>query len=379
MALPPSTANWHWKNKNITKWGEEWMKRELTTISVSGDRGEVVSVSSVNEVDGDVELGQRKSKLITIFDIRITLSWVGTTSDGTEVKGSLTIPEISHEIICDKLSDFVYEWSLSTSSAGADSVFALAKKSLCAALETKLATFPSAIIDTHGKDLTVSAQPSRTGTPTPSTPADKPAASVARSALSQAIRSETDEKVNTTTVTASAIFQASADDLFALLTDEKKIPSWTRAPAVSAAKPDTEYSLFGGGVKGKYHSLEQGKKIVQSWNLNSPTWPTGHYATLTTSLDQSSDSTKVTWSLDGVPLGMEDEIERNIKGYYIHGFKSIGYVELYHADTSFRTSIIPDKLPPSSPRSSYLPAVLIGTLVLAAAFSIPYLSGSSSK
>lgn len=63
----------------------------------------------------------------------------------------------------------------------------------------------------------------------------------------------------------------------------------------------------------------------------------------------------------------------------IHGFKSIGYVELYHADTSFRTSIIPDKIPPSSPRSSYLPAVLIGTLVLAAAFSIPYLSGSSSK
>jgi activator of HSP90 ATPase len=62
MALPPSTANWHWKNKNITQWGEEWMKRELSTISVSGDRGEVVSVSSVNEVDGDVELGQRKSK-----------------------------------------------------------------------------------------------------------------------------------------------------------------------------------------------------------------------------------------------------------------------------------------------------------------------------
>jgi activator of HSP90 ATPase len=192
----------------------------------------------------------------------------------------------------------------------------LAKKSLSAALEAKLATFPQAIIDTHGKDLTVSNQPSRTGTPTPSAQADnKPAASVARSALSQPIRSGTREKVNTTTVTASAILQASADDLFSLLTDESRIPSWTRAPAVSAAKPDTEYSLFGGGVKGKYQSLEQGKKIVQSWNLNSPTWPTGHYGILTTSLDQSTDSTTVTWSLSGVPLGMEDEIERNIKGY----------------------------------------------------------------
>lgn len=33
------------------------------TISVTGDKeGEVVAVSSVTEVDGDVELGQRKSK-----------------------------------------------------------------------------------------------------------------------------------------------------------------------------------------------------------------------------------------------------------------------------------------------------------------------------
>jgi activator of HSP90 ATPase len=191
----------------------------------------------------------------------------------------------------------------------------LAKRSLCTALEAKLATFPQAIIDTHGKDLTVSNEPSRTGTPIPAAQADKPAASVARSALSQPIRSGTSEKVNTTTVKASAIFQASADDLFSLLTDESRIPSWTRAPAVSAAKPETEYSLFGGGVKGKYQSLEQGKKIVQSWNLNSPTWPAGHYAVLTTSLDQSTDSTTVTWSLSGVPLGMEDEIERNIKGY----------------------------------------------------------------
>lgn len=63
MALPPSTANWHWKNKNITQWGKEWFERELTTLSVTGDNEkEVVSVSKVTDVDGDIELGQRKSK-----------------------------------------------------------------------------------------------------------------------------------------------------------------------------------------------------------------------------------------------------------------------------------------------------------------------------
>ena len=61
MALPPSTANWHWKNKNITKWAKSWFERELTTIVIEeGDQ--TVSISEVTEVDGDVELGQRKSK-----------------------------------------------------------------------------------------------------------------------------------------------------------------------------------------------------------------------------------------------------------------------------------------------------------------------------
>jgi activator of HSP90 ATPase len=42
---------------------------------------------------------------------------------------------------------------------------------------------------------------------------------------------------------------------------------------------------------------------------------TGHAATLTTALEQSSDSTKVTFTLDGVPTGMEDETRRNLEGY----------------------------------------------------------------
>jgi activator of HSP90 ATPase len=68
MALPPSTANWHWKNKNVTGWGQEWFERELTTISIQGDKeGEVISISEVTEVDGDIELGQRKSKYVNVF------------------------------------------------------------------------------------------------------------------------------------------------------------------------------------------------------------------------------------------------------------------------------------------------------------------------
>jgi len=64
MALPSSTANWHWKNKNITDWSRRWMDNELTSVSVTAEKGGIVSISAVTEMDGDVELGQRKSKYV---------------------------------------------------------------------------------------------------------------------------------------------------------------------------------------------------------------------------------------------------------------------------------------------------------------------------
>ncbi|PFH51683.1 hypothetical protein AMATHDRAFT_58444 [Amanita thiersii Skay4041] len=330
MAMPSSTANWHWKNKNVTPWAKEWFERELVTITVKGDRDAgVVSVSSVTDVEGDVELGQRKSKLITIYDTKISLKWTGTASDGTEVHGSLTIPEVSHEVTLDGLSDYTYNWTLSTTSSPAvDALFKVAKSHLPAALESKFAEFPKAIIDIHGKDLTVSAEPSRSATPAQgasSTSSTSNAFKASTVAMGNSRPMERkDVNLNTTNVTVEANFQASADDLYSLLTDERRIPAWTRAPAKSIPEPGAEYSLFGGGVSGVYVSLTPSKEIVQTWGLKSPTWPAGHTGTLTTTFEQSTDSTKVTFSLNGVPVGMQDEIKRNIEGYYIHGFKSIG-------------------------------------------------------
>jgi activator of HSP90 ATPase len=112
-------------------------------------------------------------------------------------------------------------------------LFTLARTRLPTALEAKLAAFPSAIVDTHGKDLTISADPSRTGTPAPSgaASAPAPAASTASTAAAPKPKATEKPKVNSTTIVVEADFRASADDLFSLLTDEKRIPAWTRAPA----------------------------------------------------------------------------------------------------------------------------------------------------
>ncbi|KAF8517572.1 activator of Hsp90 ATPase [Hysterangium stoloniferum] len=320
MALPSSTANWHWKTKHVTPWARAWFEQELSTLTVKGDGDTVVTVEKVTEVDGDVELGQRKSKLITIYDCRIEAKWSGTASDGTEVSGTLTIPEVSHENTVDGLSDYVFNWTLTTPSSGpVNALYDLATTRLRTAIETKLAEFPAALIDTHGKDITVSGDPSRAGTPSiPNGQASGTTAAAAATADARAPAEKAPPRaqpLNTETVTVDASFQAAADDLFSLLTDEKRIPMWSRAPAQSKAAVGTEYSLFGGGVKGTYTGLTPGKEIVQTWALSSPSWPAGHVATLTTTLEQSSDSTKLVLSLAGVPKGMEDEIHRNLEGY----------------------------------------------------------------
>ncbi|KAK7455114.1 Co-chaperone, variant 2 [Stygiomarasmius scandens] len=393
MALPSSTANWHWKNKNVTKWGQEWFDRELKNLTVKGDsEDESLTITSVTEVDGDIELGQRKSKLITIYDCKVSLQWEGKAKDGSEVKGRLEIPEVSHEVTVDKLSDYSYNWIITSSSTpAAQALVAMAKVRGPPVLEAVFDRFPVALIETHGKDLTVSADPSRSGTPAP--PANANAASTTtpvasgstQSASASVKKDESKAKAgNTTKVTVEASFMAAADDLFGLLTDEKRIPMWTRANAKSEAKSGTEYSLFGGGVTGKYVSLEPPTKIIQTWALQSPTWPSGHSGTLTTTLDQSSDSTKVTLTLEGVPLGQEDEIRRNIEGYYIHGLKSIGYVQLFPSPPSYssvsstrNTKKVKKSVSSkedSSSTSTYLTVGLITCLVLVAAFAIPYLS-----
>jgi hypothetical protein len=52
----------------------------------------------------------------------------------------------------------------------------------------------------------------------------------------------------------------------------------------------------------------------------------GHFGTLTVLLDQGNDSTVLTLKLDGVPVGKEEETEKNLEAFYIRGLKQIGYV-----------------------------------------------------
>lgn len=322
MSLPPSTANWHWRSKDVSKWAKDWLRSQLNDAVIFSEGSTNAKIDTLKSCDGDAEVGMRKSKLLTIYDLHIEWSWSGIASDGTLVEGSISVPEMNHETGVDGDGDYEFTCVLvSGSGPGANALQQRVRKELPKFFKDKLGPFPRAMLDTHARDVTPSV--SGAATPVGNGPAAlSPAEAVARLAP---LKAKTLAKaINTSTVTVEATLAAAAGDIFELLTDESKIGMWSRAAAKSKPVADSEYSIFGGNIYGKYVQLDKPSKIVQTWHLKSPSWPDNHSATLTTSLEQGSDSTRVVFALDGVPSGQEDEIRGNLNGYYVRGFQSIG-------------------------------------------------------
>lgn len=68
--------NWHWVSKNAGEWSRAWFDENL--IKVSAEDGDVsAKITKVVSMDGDVDVSQRKGKVITIFDVKLVLEYSG--------------------------------------------------------------------------------------------------------------------------------------------------------------------------------------------------------------------------------------------------------------------------------------------------------------
>lgn len=101
--------NWHWVNKDVSGWTKEYLSENLVGIKASKDDGTSVEVSKVLSMDGDVDVSQRKGKVITIFDVVLKLEYTakvplkesekteGQEEDTKVVSGTINIPEVAHD------------------------------------------------------------------------------------------------------------------------------------------------------------------------------------------------------------------------------------------------------------------------------------------
>lgn len=68
--------NWHWVTKDVKPWAKEYLEKEL--INVSAEENDVsVQITRMSNMDGDVDVNQRKNKVSTIFDLALQLEFIG--------------------------------------------------------------------------------------------------------------------------------------------------------------------------------------------------------------------------------------------------------------------------------------------------------------
>jgi activator of HSP90 ATPase len=68
--------NWHWVNKDASAWAKDYLKQNLCCLTAE-EGGVTAKVERVVSIDGDVDVSQRKGKVITLFDVRVQLEYSG--------------------------------------------------------------------------------------------------------------------------------------------------------------------------------------------------------------------------------------------------------------------------------------------------------------
>ncbi|KAI0835086.1 activator of Hsp90 ATPase [Hypoxylon sp. FL0890] len=309
--------NWHWVSKNAGEWTRQWFQENLTKISA--EDGEVTAkISKVVSMDGDVDVSQRKGKVITIYDVKLVLEYSGTAPGEEDVSGTITVPEVAHDTEED---DFVFDVDVYSESQEKQPVKDLVRSKITPQLRKAFAKLTPALIAEHGKDIQHAAgtnpssgftppkyhQPTSTATAKPASSAQKNSGSV----------------VNTTTVSDQEEFRTTAAEMYQTFTDPQRLAAFTRAPPkrFDGAKKGGKFELFDGNVSGEFEELQEPTKIVQTWRLNQ--WPEGHYSRQVIEFDQNDVDgvtvMRVTWT--GVPVGQEEVTKRNWEEYYVRSIK----------------------------------------------------------
>ncbi|MCJ1476559.1 hypothetical protein MMC13_005225 [Lambiella insularis] len=320
--------NWHWVNKDASEWARQYLEDNLTKLSAK--KGDVsAKVSKVTSMDGDVDVSQRKGKVITLFDVKLQLEYEGQTEEEDSVSGSITIPEVAHDTEED---EYVFEIDIYSPTSAKEPVKSLVRTSLVPQIRAALQKLAPALITKHAKDLQ---HPSGSGsTSGVATPVNKTTSSTAAqthakpntgSATTTSISSNKNgPSVNTTSLTSTTEFRTTADELFETFTSVARLTAFTRSPPTvfEGAHAGGKFALFGGGVSGEYVSLKPPTQIVQKWRLGH--WPQGHFSKLTLDFDQDNVNAvtmmRVEW--DAVPVGEEDSTREKWGEYYVRSLKT---------------------------------------------------------
>lgn len=376
--------NWHWVDKDCIEWAKTYFNKTIPKIShtspdFKNDSKLELNITKVKTCEGDCGVYQRKGKVISLFDLKMVLTWEGKIINTSEpekkdkdtsgeesaesekkegiVTGEIDIPEIAYDTEKDE-----YQFNISASSdlskSEADDVIPHVRKYLVPKLRDALFQFGPDLLKENGQDIqhpinevksnfTKSNQSesiaeihgsnnnsNNKATNAGSTASKSGSASSEKSTSAQSVKpvSVKVAAYNTETVKTETIFRAPASEVYTTLLEKPRVGAWSRSTPIYSPEPSgiptvgTLYSLFGGNISGKFLQLEKGKLIKQTWRLRE--WKSDHHATLTWNLieNEHDGETTIKVVFDGIPIGQDEEVLNNFENYYIKPIKiTFGY------------------------------------------------------
>ncbi|GEQ70181.1 hypothetical protein JCM33374_g3857 [Metschnikowia sp. JCM 33374] len=320
--------NWHWVDKNCIDWSKVYFNNNLIGLSTKTDDDRDVQVRSISSLEGDVEVCQRKGKVISIFDLRIVMNIEGASAKDKEFKGSITVPELAYDT---EENDLQFDISIYNEDKDSENMRSTIKKGLLPQIKSVLMQFGKDLIKEHGSDIqhestqvhskftkenqSVSQAKEAKSKEELKKPVPVPSAKPTVSEGSKA----SVPKYNTSTLHLEPTFNTTAEQLYITLLDSQRVSAWSRSNAQIEAKEGSEFQLFGGSISGKILELVTNERIRQAWRLDS--WRTGHFAELDIQLKQGAGETTMVVKWSGIPIGEEDRVRGNFQDYYVRAIK----------------------------------------------------------
>jgi hypothetical protein len=68
--------NWHWVNKDASAWTKQFLEENIKDLKAE-EGGVIAKLDKLISMDGDVDVNQRKGKVITIFDVKLVIEYSG--------------------------------------------------------------------------------------------------------------------------------------------------------------------------------------------------------------------------------------------------------------------------------------------------------------
>jgi len=315
--------NWHWSEKNATKWSEDRLRDLLSAVDLNRDL-ERVKITEVEKLKGEAIVNNRKAKLIYLYDWTITGKWQGYLKQDKTKKydGFFEIQGLSDENDIDEVD---IEITTKDTTNEGYKFKDLMRKEGTKVIQKQLGTYVKELKTDFAKGLIKpkagseeapeKAVPVAKPAPTSSGPAPPPpAASVAK----KVPQTEAGVKIKCMTVSLQDTFKCDARQLYDFFTQRHMIQGWSKCRVEWEMSKGSKFQFFDGAIEGVLTDFVPSSLIKMNWRFK--TWPSGHFSDVKISITQGVDNTTLILEQTGVPEG---DYERTREGWLYKTFQAI--------------------------------------------------------